>query len=54
MNIYMPETHTPFVSLETDNYIVREECENDLEELYRLYDTLSDCPFIELLEGSRA
>ena len=53
-HIYARKTHTPAYILETDNYIVREECENDLEELYRLYDTLSDCPFIEpLYEAER-
>lgn len=53
-HIYARKTHTPACILETDNYIVREECENDLEELYRLYDTLSDCSFIEpLYEAER-
>jgi len=53
-HIYARKTHTPAYILETNNYIVREECENDLEELYRLYDTLSDCPFIEpLYEAER-
>ena len=53
-HIYARKTHTPAYILETDNYIVREECENDLEELYRLYDTLSDCSFIEpLYEAER-
>lgn len=53
-HIYARKTHAPACILETDNYIVREECENDLEELYRLYDTLSDCSFIEpLYEAER-
>lgn len=35
--------------LETERYIVREECEDDLKELYGLYATLSDCEYIEQL-----
>lgn len=48
-HIYARKTHIPAYILETENYIVREECEKDLPELYRLYETLSDCKFIEPL-----
>lgn len=48
-HIYARKTHKPAFILETKNYIVREECEDDLPELYKLYETLSECPYIEPL-----
>lgn len=48
-HIYARKTHTPAFILETPNYIVREECEDDLPELYKLYETLSECPYVEPL-----
>ncbi|MDO5382760.1 MAG: GNAT family N-acetyltransferase [Eubacteriales bacterium] len=39
----------PDTILETDRCIVREESMGDLDELYKLYDSLKDCPFVEKL-----
>ncbi|MGN0327882.1 MAG: GNAT family N-acetyltransferase [Lachnospira sp.] len=39
----------PDTILETERYIVREESVEDLDELYELYDSLKDCPFIDKL-----
>lgn len=47
--IFARKMHLPAFILETDNYVVREESEEDIENLYKLYDTLSDCEFIEPL-----
>lgn len=48
-HIYARKMHTPAFILKTSRFIVREECENDLPELYSLYETLSDCDYIEPL-----
>lgn len=48
-HIYARKMHMPAYILETENYIVREECEDDLAELYELYEGLKDCSYIEPL-----
>lgn len=48
-HIFARKMGVPVLILETERYIVREECEDDLKELYGLYATLSDCEYIEQL-----
>lgn len=47
--VYARKHHIPAAILETPRFIVREMALSDLNDLYELYDTLSDCPYVEKL-----
>lgn len=47
--IYARYTHTPFVVANTNRLLLREIQLCDVKDLCKLYDTLSDCPYLEPL-----
>lgn len=47
--IYARYTHTPFVVANTNRLLLREIQLEDVKDLCKLYDTLSDCPYLEPL-----
>lgn len=47
--VYARISSTPLKICETDNLIIREMTVNDLDDMYKLYDTLKGCPYIEPL-----
>lgn len=52
--IYSRYTGTPYTVAVTKRLVIREMCMDDLDAMYEMYDSLSECPYIEpLYERSR-
>lgn len=52
--IYSRYTGTPYTVAVTNRLVIREMCMDDLDAMYEMYDSLSECPYIEpLYERSR-
>lgn len=52
--IYSRYTETPYTVAVTNRLVIREMCLRDLDAMYAMYDSLSECPYIEpLYERSR-
>lgn len=47
--VYARFYHEPLVIAETEHLLIREMTMQDLDQLYEVYDTLTDCPFVEPL-----
>lgn len=47
--VYARFYHEPLVIAETEHLLIREMTMQDLDQLYEVYDTLTDCPFVEQL-----
>lgn len=47
--VYARFYHEPLIIAETEHLLIREMTMQDLDQLYEVYDTLTDCPFVEPL-----